>query len=71
MTEWQDASYNLYVPKAQYEAMKRRLTASNADLLQALKMCHLQMLQSNNDSEHAEKANERAIAAIAKAEGRP
>lgn len=39
------------------------------ELLDALKACHLQMLQSNNQSGYAQEANQLAIAAIAKAEG--
>jgi hypothetical protein len=46
------------------------LIAAAPELLEALKACHLQMLQSNNSSEYAEEANQMAIAAIAKAEGR-
>lgn len=42
----------------------------NAELYEALKACQLQLLQSNNDSEYAEEANQLAIAALAKAEGR-
>ena len=41
------------------------------ELLEALKACQLQMLQSNNNSEYAEEANQLAITAIAKAEVRP
>lgn len=44
-----------------------RLIAAAPELLEALKACHLQMLQSNNDSEYAQEANQMAIAAIAKA----
>jgi len=46
------------------------LIAAAPQLLEALKACHLQMLQSNNDSEYAQEANQLAIAAIAKAEGK-
>ena len=45
------------------------LIAAAPDLYEALKACRLQMLQSNNDSEYAQEANELARAAIAKAEG--
>jgi hypothetical protein len=40
----------------------------NQEILAALKACQLQMLQSNNDSEYAQEANDLAIAAIARAE---
>jgi hypothetical protein len=53
--------------KAEHDA---NLIAAAPELLEALKACHLQMLQSNNNSEYAEEANQLAIAAIAKAEGR-
>ena len=46
-----------------------RLIAAAPELYEALKACRLQMLQSNNDSEYAQEANELASAAIAKAEG--
>ena len=69
MTEWQDASYNLYVPKAQYEAMKRRLTASNADLLQALK--YLRGVADSDVRAVRLGGIEIADRAIAKAESRP
>lgn len=38
-------------------------------LIEVLKACRLQLLQSNNDSEYAREACELAAAAIAKAEG--
>ena len=40
----------------------------NAEMYEALKACHLQMLQSNNTSEYAEEANQMAIKALAKSE---
>jgi hypothetical protein len=51
-----------------YREANARLIAAAPELLAALKACHLQMLQSNNDSEYAIEANEMAKAAIAKAE---
>ena len=47
-----------------------RLIAAAPELLEALKACDLQLLQSNNDSDYAREAHEAALAAIAKAEGR-
>jgi len=52
------------------ECIKCELDRSEADnkaLLEALRACHLQMLQSNNQSEYAEKAHQLALAAIAQA----
>ncbi len=45
------------------------LIAAAPELYEALKACHLQMLQSNNQTEYAEEANQMAIAAMAKARG--
>ena len=45
------------------------LIAAAPELYEALKACHLQMLQSNNNSEYAEEANNLAVAAISHAEG--
>lgn len=54
---------------AEYREENKRLRDLNTELLEALKACHLQMLQSDNGDEYAQEANQLAIAAIAKAEG--
>ena len=46
-----------------------QLISAAPELYEALKACHLQMLQSNNATEYAEEANQMAIAALAKARG--
>jgi hypothetical protein len=55
-----------------FQAGVRKVTKQDAaeQMLEALKACQLQMLQSNNDSEYAQEANELANAAIRKAEGK-
>jgi phage tail sheath protein FI len=52
-----------WVLYSDYEQLER--TAKM--LAEALHACHLQMLQSNNDSEYAEEANQLAITAQAAA----
>jgi hypothetical protein len=55
-------------PRFREACANASLIAAAPELLEALKACHLQMLQSNNDSEYAMEANELAKAAIRKAE---